>query len=278
MTKVPIGRISYINVAPVYHGMDENPPPWLRMVTRPPAELNRMLEDGALVASPVSSAAYARNASKWLLLPDLSIASNGPVLSVLFASRVPMEELGGKEVVVTRESETSVDLLKILLAEKGVSPFYVPQKIVSPQSVPQSSKACLVIGDAALLHDWSRHFPYVWDLGALWKEETGLPFVFAIWAVRKEFVCDAPAMVERLVELFWVSRQKGLKSMDRIVDAAASKTGLKRKILMQYFRLLEVSLGKKQQKGLQLFFDRQHELGLIPNGVTPSFVCLSLRG
>ena len=272
MTQVPIGRISYINVAPVYCGMDGgSAPSWLRMVTRPPAELNAMLAAGDIVLSPVSSAAYARNASDWLLLPDLSISCTGPVLSVLFASRVPLEELSGKTILLTEESETSVDLLKILLHEKGVEPHIASGKVLNPDAIPDDVSGCLVIGDAALLHDWSRKFPHVYDLGVEWKKLTGLPFVFAVWAIRRDFCELAPAVVDRLVELFHDSRNHGLSRMETIIRDASARTGLAETTLMRYFYYLGVTLGEDELNGMQRFFDIQHRLGLIPQRVTPAF-------
>lgn len=274
MCNVPIGRISYINVSPVYHGIDQGEcPDWVTLVTQPPARLNAMLKKGEVVMSPVSSAAYARNAADWLLLPDLSIASNGKVLSVLFVSDKPMEALSGERVLVTEESETSVDLLRILFSKKGVVPAIEQGKVLAPSDIPDGVAGALVIGDAALLHDWQGRFPHVYDLGDEWKKWTGLPFVFAVWAIRRDFCAMAPAVVERLVELFHRSRAQGLADPDGIVAHASSKTGLSRRVVANYFNHLVVSLGEPEIRGMQRFFDEQHRLGLLPDPVTPAF-CL----
>ena len=273
MCKTPIGRISYINVSPVYHGIDHGGcPDWLTMKTLPPATLNAMLKAGDVVMSPVSSAAYARNASDWLLLPDLSISCNGKVLSVLFVSDVPMEDLDGERVMVTEESATSVDLLRILFQEKGVSPVMEPGRVHSPTDLPPGVRGALVIGDAALLHDWHGQFPHVCDLGEAWKNLTGLPFVFAVWAIRRDFCAMAPAMVERLIELLHGSRAKGVADRAGVVADARLKTGLSGSILNDYFNHLVVSLGSQEIKGLTTFFDALASGGLLPGPVTPSFV------
>jgi len=272
MSKIPIGRISYINVSPVYHGIDHGDcPAWLTMVTRPPATLNAMLREGEVVMSPVSSVAYARNADKWLLLPDLSIACDGKVLSVLFVSEKPMEELGGERVIVTEESATSVELLRILFREKGVRPVIEPGRVHTPSDLPEGVKGALVIGDAALLTDWHGQFPYVYDLGLEWKKMTGLPFVFAVWAIRKDFCNMAPAVVDRLVELFHRSRDRGLSDMPGIVADTRVKTGLSAETLTRYFNHLVVSLGEPQVKGLTLYFEQLYRYGLLPEKVTPAF-------
>lgn len=272
MCNTPIGRISYINVSPVYHGIDQGDcPDWLTMVTLPPARLNAMLKKGDVVMSPVSSAAYARNAADWVLLPDLSISCNGKVLSVLFVSEKPMEELEGERVIATEDSETSVDLLRILFRKKGVSPVIEQGKVLAPSDIPGGVKGALVIGDAALLHDWHGQFPYVYDLGEEWKKMTGLPFVFAVWAIRRDFCSMAPAVVERLVELFHRSRARGLNDPDGIVAHASSKTGLPEKVVANYFNHLVVSLGTQEIKGMNAFFGELFTCGLIPENVTPAF-------
>lgn len=272
MCNTPIGRISYINVSPIYHGIDHGDcPDWLTMVTLPPARLNAMLKKGDVVMSPVSSAAYARNAADWVLLPDLSISCDGKVLSVLFVSEKPMEELEGARVIATEESETSVDLLRILFRKKGVSPAIEQGKVLAPSDIPDGVKGALVIGDAALLHDWHGQFPYVYDLGDEWKKMTGLPFVFAVWAIRRDFCSMAPAVVERLVELFHHSRARGLEDTAGVVSDAHKKTGLSESILTRYFNHLVVSLGAPEIQGMSLFFDQLYRYDLLPERVAPAF-------
>ncbi len=272
MCNTPIGRISYINVSPVYHGIDNGDcPDWLTLVTRPPAELNAMLKTGDVVMSPVSSAAYVRNAADWVLLPDLSISCDGKVLSVLFVSEKPMEELEGERVIATEESETSVDLLRILFRKKGVAPIIEQGKVHAPSDIPKGARGGLVIGDSALLNDWHGQFPYVYDLGEEWKKMTGLPFVFAVWAIRRDFCSMAPAVVDRLVELFHHSRARGLNDPDGIVAQASSKTGLPEGLVANYFKHLVVSLGAQEIKGMEAFFDELYQCGLIPESITPAF-------
>lgn len=273
MKKIPIGRISYINVSPIYHGMDHGEcPEWLAMKTLPPATLNAMLKSGEVVMSPVSSAAYARNASEWLLLPDFSISCNGKVLSVLFVSEVPMEALTeGDRVMVTEESATSVDLLRILLGKRGAAPVLEPGRVHAPSDLLPGVRGALVIGDAALLSDWRGAFPYVYDLGEEWKMMTGLPFVFAVWAIRREFCILAPAVVEDLVACLNRSRANGLANRRGIVEDAHVKTGLSPEILNDYFNHLVVTLGPEEIEGMTVFFDELAAAGILPEKITPAF-------
>jgi chorismate dehydratase len=138
--KINIGRISYINVAPVYYGLDRDlKPDWLQMITEPPAVLNGMLERGDIVMSPISSAAYARNHSQWLLMPDVSISCHGKVMSVILASRYPIERLDGCRVVFTEESATAAALVRYFFSVHGVRPIIETRKIRDRKSTRLNS-------------------------------------------------------------------------------------------------------------------------------------------
>lgn len=100
---------------------------------------------------------------------------------------------------------------------------------------------------------------------------TGLPFVFAVWAIRRDFCAMAPAVVDRLVELFHHSRERGLADREGIVRDTSFKTGLSDEILNNYFDHLVVNLGRREVDGMQRFFDEQKRLGLIPRAVIPEF-------
>ena len=90
---VRLGRISFINVDPIYYGIEhEISSDEVRIESAPPVELNRMMAAGLLDISSVSSAAYGACHKEWLLLPGLSIACTGNVMSVLLVSRMPLSE------------------------------------------------------------------------------------------------------------------------------------------------------------------------------------------
>ena len=166
---IKLGRISYVNMAPVFYrvGMD------VEEVQGVPTELNRMLVEGELDTAPISSIEYARNADKLRLLPRLCVASEGAVESIQLVSRKPLEQV--RVVAVTPESATSVVLTKVLLPEAE----HVP--------LGEDADAKLLIGDAALKSAFEDPTPH-YDLGRLWMERTGLPMVFAVWAVRRDYL------------------------------------------------------------------------------------------
>lgn len=269
---VRVGRICYMNVAPVYYGLNNGgKPPWMEMVGAPPATLNAMLAAGELDVSPVSSAAYARHPEDWLLLPDLSISCFGEVMSVLLVSRRPLEDLSGKRVILTRESATAAALTRYLLSSTGIAPRYETGRIRCVRDLGPDADAALVIGDAALKERWRDGFDHVWDLGEMWRARTGLPFVFALWAVRKSFAEARPERVRAVLEEFRRSRREGERSMRDILPEASARLGIQPDACRRYYESLHYSLDSLQIRGLERFFAGLRREGLLPKPVTLSF-------
>jgi len=269
---VRVGRISYMNVAPVYYGLDTGQRPgWMAMTSAPPATLNAMLAAGELDISPVSSAAYARHQDDWLVLPDLSISCFGPVMSVLLVSRHPFDRLDGKKVILTRDSSTAAALTRCLLASEGIHPRLATGSISTATDLPKNTGAALVIGDAALREKWSARFDHVWDLGTLWRERTGLPFVFALWAVRKSFAEEHPAWVSAVLEEFYRSKREGERHIRRILPEASDRLGISAEMCRQYYDRLRYSLDPAEIEGLSAFFRGLYEEKIISRPVRLSF-------
>lgn len=252
---VRVGRISYMNVAPVYYGLNNGQKPdWMAMTCAPPAALNAMMAAGELDVSPVSSAAYARHQDEWLILPDLSIACFGPVMSVLLVSRHPFAGLAGRKVVLTRESATAAALTRYLLASDGIRPCLTVGRVRRADDLPDDTGAALVIGDAALREPWAARFDHVWDLGAMWRERTGLPFVFALWVVRKSFAEAHPDRVSAVLHQFYRSRSAGAGHLSRILPEAADRLGISPEMCRRYYHRLRYTLDSAQMAGLSAFF------------------------
>ena len=270
--KVKIGRISYINVAPVYYGLDRDlKQEWFDLVTAPPANLNKKLENGEIDISPVSSAAYAKNHDKWYLVPDLSISSFGEVMSVLLVSRNSINALDGKKIFLSEESASAASLVRYIFNRKGLQPEFISSRVLKPSDVKDSIDAALVIGDAALTEKWGEAFNFVYDLGEIWKDMTGLPFVFAVWAVRKDFANKYPEVLKEISRLFKLSKKDGRDNRSDIIQTAVNKTGLKLDICEKYFELLDCDFDKSHLKGLQCFFDGLYTIGIIKEKINPEF-------
>jgi chorismate dehydratase len=265
---VRLGRIPWINAYPVYGAMDRgvvSVP--ADLVTGTASELNDLLAAGELDVSVVSAVEYARNAAAYHLLPDLAISCDGPVHSVALFSRRPVEDLAERTVLLSASSRTSVLLLQLLVRHRwGVAPRFAtvraePSDLTALDGFPHD--AVLVIGDAALILAARREYPVRVDLGAAWKEWTGLPFVFAVWAARRSAQRSGVHLVhERLLE----SRAWGLEHLDQLAAEAAKATGVGVAPCRDYLRGLDYALSYRHLAGLTDFFRRLAQDGLVPDG------------
>ena len=197
-----LGRIPWINCYPIYGAIDRGlVPVTAELVSGTASELNDLLAAGELQVSVVSAVEYARNAAAYHLLPDLAITCDGPVHSVALFSRRPVEELEGATVLRTASSRTSVLLLDLLARHRWrVRPRYATARAEAVDLEALSGlphDAVLVIGDAALLLAAEERYPVRVDLGAEWKAWTGLPFVCAVWAARRDAGLDAVRTVHQ---------------------------------------------------------------------------------
>ena len=273
-----VGRIPYINCYPVYGGIDRGA---VRLdgelVDGVPTALNRSIADGSLDVSVVSAVEYARDAHRLLLLPDLGITCDGPVRSVLLFSDLPAEELGGRRVVVSRSSMTSVALLELLFEHVWRCR---PEFVAGDAEVSDLARfergpdrpARLVIGDAALLlrahpragtAEGPPRFAHTYDLGDEWKRWTGQPFVFAVWvAQRTTPVAESLRVHASMIE----SRDWGLRHLSELASQAQRVTGLPHSVCAEYFAGLDYRLSYPHLAGLTEFFRRLVLAGRVPDG------------
>ncbi|MBW2654557.1 MAG: menaquinone biosynthesis protein [Deltaproteobacteria bacterium] len=259
-----MGKISYINASPVFYGLDHGLlPPWLKMVSDVPSVLNQKLITGQIKISPISAAFYAMNHRELLLLPDLSISCNGRVLSVILASNYEIDNLEGKKVMFSQDSASAASFLKMIFNQRKVSPLYEVGSVTHCQMVSKSVDAVLVIGDTALKHPWGQAFKYRIDLGQLWYEMTQLPFVFAVWAVRRSFAEKYPSRVKEIHNLLLESKRQGYQHIDKVIEAGKNKLNLEQLVIKEYFDLLYCDLDGQKIKAMQLFFDSLLDQGIL---------------
>ena len=278
MSRAPlrVGRIPYINCYPVYGAVDRRAVRLdATLIDGVPTELNRQMAAGTLDVSVISAVEYAREAKRYVLLPDLAISCDGGVRSVLLFSKQPADELDGCRVLVSRSSMTSVALLELLFENVwDARPHFVPAnaEITDVESFgDEPHDARLVIGDAALLvgSRLRAHRPvpagyqHAYDLGEEWKCWTGLPFVFAVWvAQRATPVADALGVHATLIE----SRNWGLQHLDILAEQASATTGVDRTTCLEYLSGLDYGLSYHHLAGLTEFFRRLVLAGRVPNG------------
>ena len=271
-----IGRIPYINCYPVYGAIDRGLVPMdAQLIDGVPTALNTLMSRRELDLSVVSAVEYARDAERYLLLPELAISCNGPVQSVMLFSKRPVRELDGARVIVSRSSMTSVALLELLFAHVWrATPEFVPgnaEVVDIERFAHEEHDARLVIGDAALLlHDaaeqdspWPALYPYRYDLGAEWKAWTGLPFVFAVWVAQRTTPVHASMAAHASL---LTSRDWGLDNLPALAHQAAVSSGVGPQRCLDYLSGLDYRLSYPHLAGLTEFFRRLVAAGRVPDG------------
>jgi chorismate dehydratase len=259
--KARLGRISYLNVLPIYHAMEslfgEN---GFHLVRGTPAELNAAMRRGEMDLGSISAMEYGRNCKDYLLLPDLSISSRGPVGSVLLFSRVPFAELDGRSIRVSAASASGAALVKVLMARLfQVKPEYQSGPLA--RGPMAEADAVMAIGDEALCMKQTKAMPFELDLGEAWQELTGLPFVFGVWAVRRTFAGSQPEATASLHRLLLRSKTWGLAALPELSRLAAATFNMTPEQVLAYFRQLDYALGPEHERGLGTFFHYLAEQG-----------------
>jgi len=237
-TPLRLGRISYVNMAPVFHRLTHE----VDEVSGVPTELNRMLLAGEIDVAPISSIEYARNAHRLRLLPRLCVSSEGAVDSIQLVTRLPLGQVSS--VAVTSESATSVVLTKVLL----------PRAEIRPQDAEADAR--LLIGDAALRSAFEDPTPHH-DLGRLWLERTGLPMVFAVWATNEPAVEGLTDLQDSLVASVRLARSEP----ERLAHEASARYGYPPGFLARYFEKLRYSFGPRERAGLYTFLEMARDVG-----------------
>ena len=241
-----IGSVDSLNAVPLTRGLED------RVLFTAPSELALRLREGRLDVALVSVTELLSH-DRYSALDGIAIASHGPVRSVVLAHRVPLENL--TEVSCDPASLTSVNLLRVLLTERGLGAALTPLKNYADAP---AHDAVLLIGDRALDFVFAGHPHQIWDLGAAWQELTGLPFVYAVWTLAH----GADAGV--LGALLRAARDRGLRELDDIIRRRPQYTPEFRREYLT--RNIGFELGDEEKRGLLRFAEllRQH-------GIQPAF-------
>ena len=253
--KLRLGYIPYLNCVPFFHFLREVGFQGT-YISGVPAELNRMLQRGQLDISPSSSFEYARNWRDYLLLPHHSISSYQQVKSVLLFSPVDLEKLDGCNIAITGESATSINLMRIIFREfcqlKNVSDRIPNEKI---EQLIYQRKPALLIGDRAL--QLAADCPAdikIFDLGEIWYQHTGLPFVFALWMIcRKSLSTHCGELSQLGGQLTQARERLDERSLD-IAVMVAQKVGLRPETVVDYWQTIDYHLEDDHLRSLKLFF------------------------
>jgi len=235
-----------------------------------PEKLSDRLVAGDLDIGPITCVEYLRHAEDLVVLPDIAVGSDGPVMSCVIVSKVPLADLDGRPVALGSTSRTSVRLARLLLEEReGVRPDYYscPPDL---DAMLARADAAVLIGDPALrasLQQAPSQGLAVHDLGAMWKDWTGLPFVFAVWAARRDYAEQQPGTVAAVHRAFLESRDLSLTEAGKVAEQAARWESFDAPLLERYFtEALDYSLGGRQLAGIAEFARRvAHDSGFAPD-------------
>ena len=257
-----LGHIIYSNCFPPHSGIITGRVAFpFKLVEGIPTQLNRMLYEGNVDVSPSSSIEYAMNPGRYLIFPGLSITSKNRVMSILLESRVPVNELDKKVVALTTASATSVVLLRILLElQNEADPGYIlyEQGVDDPSD---RADAMLTIGDLAITKPETPGFTYRYDLGDLWHQFTGLPFVFALWQVnyKKSLERDYAA----LYDILKTSKSFGLSHLLELAHTYSERFRIPEDVLLTYWNLFSYDFGEDERKGLLAYYGYAAEIGAV---------------
>jgi chorismate dehydratase len=254
---VRIGAVNYLNTKPLIHDL-EMLAPTAELVLDVPSRLAELLAQGSLDVALIPVIEYFRGRT-YTVLPDIAITSHGPVLSVTLFSRRPWT--GIRRVALDDGSRTSAALAQILLRKRyGVTPELVRLPL-DGEAEQADADAVLLIGDRAM-RACLPGFAHAFDLGQEWHVWTGLPFVYAVWAVGADV--DLGPAAAALVE----AKRRGCAGIGPIAHAEAPRLGLDAGFCRRYLQtIIGFDLGPHELAGLQRYYALACELGLAHPGV-----------
>ena len=240
-----VGSVPYLNAVPLTRGIEND------VVFVTPSKLAEMLRRDELDAALVSITEPLMH-DRYDILDGVAVASLGEVKSVFVAHRYPLAET--REIFCDTASLTSVNLMKVLLAERGLKPDFVP---LPDYDIAPSCDAVLLIGDRALDFIRAEHDHQIWDLGAAWFELTKLPFVYAVWALRRGIEN------KRLRAQLRDAKNFGVDTLDHIIRTRTEYDLDFRKDYLGWH--IHYHLGADEKLGVAKFVEllRHHKLGPI---------------
>jgi chorismate dehydratase len=273
---VKLGYIDYLNCYPFYYHMFEKEPvPGIEILPAYPSSLNSMLSEGSLDMSVISSGALGDIEEPLCLLPDFCLSSVGYVHSVLLKSRLPIEELHGRNVGITRASRTSDVLLKILLERYyHLQPVY---SLTEPNPTLNGIDAALLIGNEAMMAN-KQLAPFTYDLGELWFRKTGFPVVFAVFAVREKVIKQYNREITSIIKSYNSSLSCLTEEENTVVHAACNRYPHIVYDIKSYYHLFKFNFTDSLKEALQFYLDSATDLGIFKRSIELKYLDLVAKG
>ncbi len=251
---IKLGSVSFLNAKPITYALENNLIKHdFEIIQTPPSDLSRMLYEKEIDLGfiPVAELLKRENYS---VVPGISISSMGKVDSVILLAKSDISGL--KTVAVDRRSQSSTALLRIVLELfNNVHPEFIPTDIDN-ENMLEGVDGAMLIGDSGLRKCYAPEKDYrVYDLGEIWTEETGLPFVYAVFAVNKDVILGDN--LQALTE----SKKYGFSMIDKIADIESQKIGIDCDICRIYLKdRIKYDLGEKEIKGIIKYSELLSEL------------------
>jgi chorismate dehydratase len=269
MRPLRISAISFLNTAPLMWDFEHEPT----------AELTNHFEIAYTVPSACAKALAAGTADigiipvftyaqipDLLVVPNVAIASRGPVRSIVLVSKTPLDKV--ETVAADTSSRTSVALAQVMFQKwYGGKRHFVPMD-PDLNKMLEHCDAALIIGDPALLIETSASPSsniHVYDLADLWIQRTGKPFVFAVWAVREQALRECKPGLD-VAGIFQRSRDHGLRpeSIAAMAHDWSPRLGLSAGSISNYLmQNIYYYLDTPCMEGLAMFFEYSRECGLV---------------
>lgn len=249
-----LGVIEVLNVLPVHYGILAGKVPVKSEIVRGKVtELNEMLNCGDIDISVISSFEYAKNPHLYKILPDLSISADGPVKSIYLFSKKPLHELHGATINLTAFSFTSVHLIQFILQDYDIN--YVKDG--------SEHTGELLIADDAIRRFYENKDPYVYDLSELWKQKTGLPFVFALWCVRRDVFEKYSDEVHQVHQSLLRSKECSARLIEEMAKERFSNIFPDEITCANYLDNLHHGFSEEFQNGFNLFQENMVKIGKL---------------
>jgi chorismate dehydratase len=249
-----VGAVNYLNTKPLIERLTDFAPN-IELSLDLPSRLADQLAAGEIDVGLIPVVEFFRG-DGYSFVPNIAIGSRGPVLSVTLFSKVPWEEI--RTVALDEGSRTSAALTQILLRKRyGVNPVVRPL-LIDTSADDQTTDAVLLIGDRAM-RACLPGYRFAYDLGEEWTAWTGLPMVFAVWAVRSGVeLGEAEAA-------FHKAKEYGLAHAGEIAQREAAILGLDPGFCRRYLsNILRFDLGEAELAGMQKYRELVDEMGLVP--------------
>lgn len=268
--RVRLGSVNYLNARPLIAGLGGAADEYFSVRCDPPAHCATLLEAGEIDLGLIPTIAYHDRPTD-LVVPGVSIASEGPVASVAIFTRRPMRDV--QTIALDTSSRTSVALTRIMCRRRfGITPTFA-RHAPDLSAMLLVHDAALVIGDPALFADLPSVEAAIGapagtiakiDLGALWTEMTGLPFVWAFWAGR------ADGMTAEAVRRVQAARATGVTISDALADAYVAATPRHRDLARRYLRgNIQFGLTERMLDGVRSYYREAQALGLAAGAAEP---------